>query len=69
MAKPEKIEFMVIARDRMETAKGEVYSVKLQSKGGHRLILKAETSAIYNGYGIGDKVTITISKEQTTLVK
>jgi len=69
MAKPEKIEFRVVARDKTETAKGEVYSVKLQSKEGHRLVLKADTSAIYNGFVIGDKVTIAVLKEQGTLAK
>jgi len=67
--KPETLRFMVVGRSTRETASGVIYEVRLQSKSGHRLVLRADSSAIFEGYVIGSFVDISVGKEQTTLPK
>jgi len=69
MAKKSKLSFMVVARVKREAAKGTIYQVLLRSKEGHRLTLQDESSAIHNGFILGDHFDVAIEKTQTTLTE
>jgi len=69
MAKKTKISFMVVARVKRETADAEVYQVRLRSKEGHLLTLVDDSSAIFNGFIIGDSFDVVLEREQTTLTE
>jgi len=67
MAKKEPISFLVVGRVKRENSKGIVYQVKLRSKEGHRLILESDSSAIFDGFPVDDKVSVFIDRVQATL--
>jgi hypothetical protein len=69
MAKKKTLSFMVVARVKRETAAGTVYQVKLRSKEGHTLTLQDESSAIHNGFVLGDHFDVAVETKQTTLTE
>jgi len=50
-----------------ESDKGVIYKVWFRSKDGYELILVGLSSDIFQGYNIGEKITVEIINPQTTL--
>jgi len=67
MSEPKVISFCVLARVKRETDKGTVYRVQMKSVEGHKLTLESDSSAIFEGYPIGEYIAARLSAVQTTL--
>lgn len=50
-----------------KAGKGPVYKIHLKSGDGHALTLVSDTRAIYQGFPMGELVSVTISRAQRTM--
>ena len=67
MSEPKKFSFVVLALEDIDGQRGHVFRVRLKSKEGHKLVLEAATSAIFEGLPKGATLLITMAIPQTTL--
>jgi len=60
-------EFFVTKHSKVETEKGITYKLELITGAGHKLIFKATSDDLFEGYPIGQAVTVKLTNPQTTL--
>jgi len=60
-------EFFVTKHSKVETEKGITYKLELTSGAGHKLIFKAASEDLFEGYPIGEAVNVKLTNPQTTL--
>jgi len=64
-----EFEFFVIAHEKRETEKGVEFKLKLKTGARHTLTFISRDESIFEGYPIGQAVTVKLSNPQTTLKK
>jgi len=64
-----EFEFFVISHEKKETEKGLEFKLRLKSGAGHTLTFKGKDENIFEGYPIGEAITVKLSNPQTTLKK
>ena len=67
MSEPKKYTFIVVVLEDIDGKRGHVYRVRLESGEGHKLVLEADTSAIFEGLPKGAELQITMQRSQATL--
>ena len=67
MTEPKKYRFVVVALEDIDGQRGHIFRVRLKSDEGHKLVLEAPTSAIFEGLPKGAELQITMLKSQATL--
>jgi len=60
-------EFFVTKHSKVETEKGITYKLELITGAGHKLIFKGTSEDLFEGYPIGQAVTVKLANPQTTL--
>ena len=61
------MEFECRRKLKTESDKGIIYKIRFRSREGHELILSSLTSDIFQGYNIGEKITVELTNPQKTL--
>ena len=62
-----KTNFECKSKTKTESDKGIIYKVRFVSKDGYVLTLRGLSSEIFQGYMIGENITVEIMNPQTTL--